>query len=65
MKTIMALLLPLVCFIAACDDDSGNNNNNKTFVCGNGVVEVGETCDGTALDNQTCETLGQGFTGGV
>lgn len=27
--------------------------------CGNGVAETGEFCDGTDLQNHTCETLGQ------
>jgi cysteine-rich repeat protein len=31
--------------------------------CGNGVVEPGETCDGSDLDGQTC--VGQGFGGGT
>lgn len=48
--------------VSACsDDDSGSNNN--TELCGNGVVDVGEECDGDALDEQTCVT--QGMTGGV
>jgi len=31
--------------------------------CGNGVVDVGEQCDGANLNEQTCET--QGFDGGT
>jgi len=33
--------------------------------CGNGVIEGQETCDGAALNNQTCTNIGQGFTGGT
>ena len=32
-------------------------------VCGNGIVEGTEQCDGTGLNSQTCQT--QGFTGGT
>ncbi|MCX4241760.1 hypothetical protein [Paraliomyxa miuraensis] len=30
-------------------------------VCGNGVVQQGEECDGGDLDGQSCATLGMGF----
>ncbi|MFH2010352.1 MAG: hypothetical protein ABI333_27385, partial [bacterium] len=33
--------------------------------CGNGVVDLGETCDGANLAGQDCSTLGLGFTGGA
>jgi hypothetical protein len=32
-------------------------------VCGNGIVETGESCDGTNLSGQTC--VGLGFAGGT
>lgn len=32
-------------------------------VCGNDIIDVGEICDGTALNNQTCQT--QGFGSGA
>lgn len=32
-------------------------------VCGNNIVEYGEDCDGSALDGQTCESLG--YDGGT
>ena len=32
-------------------------------VCGNDIVETGEDCDGSSLNNQSCETLG--YAGGV
>ncbi len=31
--------------------------------CGDGMLQAGEECDGSALDNQTCATLG--FSGGT
>lgn len=31
--------------------------------CGNGVVDTGEQCDGTSLNNQTCASFG--YTGGT
>lgn len=34
-------------------------------VCGDGVVDSGELCDGTALDGNDCTTLGEGYTAGV
>ena len=65
----LALWLPMGC----SDDDSGhnntnntnhtnNNNNNNHNLCGNGVIDEGEECDGTELDGQTC--LDRGYNGG-
>ncbi len=45
--------------LAACSPDGGGSSG----VCGNGVVEHGEECDGTDLAGATCGSLG--FTGGV
>jgi len=50
--------------VEECDD--GNNNNNdeclnncKTDTCGDGVIQDGvEECDGSALGEETCESLG-------
>jgi len=39
--------------------DPGNNNS---VTCGNEVIESGEQCDGPALADQSCESLG--FSGG-
>jgi hypothetical protein len=49
-----------------CDRNSNrcvedNNNNNDDPVCGNGVLEQGEACDGE-VNGYTCES--QGFIGG-
>lgn len=49
--------------------DADNNilngcESSPTSTCGNGIVELGEKCDGTRLNDQTCEKLvGQGSTG--
>ena len=55
------------CFKGICD---GKCNLSKegpdcpdcqvptTAVCGNGIIETGEVCDGTNLDGQTCQSLG-------
>ncbi len=56
-----------------CDDDvkkknndnNNNINNTNNAVCGNGVLEAGETCDGTALGGEDCTTIEGNFTGGT
>jgi hypothetical protein len=35
---------------------NANNDNNCNPVCGNGVVESGEECDGLSLPTATCDT---------
>jgi hypothetical protein len=55
--------------LACLSDCSGYDTSACTGVttslntCGNGVLDAGETCDGTYLNSQTCET--QLFAGGV
>ncbi len=46
-----------VCCTSAAAGGSG-------AICGNGVVESGEQCDGTNLSGQSCTTIPGGFTGG-
>ncbi len=48
---------------AADDGDVDGDVNNQTPVCGNGVMEAGEACDGTDFGTATCQTLG--FDGGT
>jgi len=62
--TSIFLTLALFAFVAACDDDPKKNTNNTNNAnCGNGIIDTGETCDGTALGEATCED--EGFTGGT
>lgn len=35
------------------------------FACGDGVLDPGEQCDGSALAGKSCVTIGQGFVGGT
>ncbi|MBU1238199.1 hypothetical protein KKF84_16080, partial [Myxococcota bacterium] len=81
MKRISLFLLVLCTiaglFAAACDDDSNNenninnvNNSNNTnnvnnLSCGNGLLDEGESCDGTNLNDQTCQSVGSTFNGGT
>ncbi len=56
MRYSWGLALPLLLLamgLGACSDD-----DNQNPVCGNGVVEEGEQCDGANHDGQTCLTLG-------
>ncbi len=56
------LLAPLS---AAAQTESGQVNITATVpaVCGNGIVQTGEECDGAALNGQSCTT--KGFSGGT
>ncbi len=42
--------------MAGCSDDSGSGTSEP--ICGNGVLEPGEACDGEAFGGATCETYG-------
>ncbi len=57
----------IVCAKNWMDEDGDISNGcelNVSFVCGNDVVEKGEACDGTHLNDQTCATVvGEGSTG--
>ena len=50
---------------ADADDNIANGCEKEvTFVCGNGIVELGEMCDGLRLNDQTCSSIvGPGSTG--
>ncbi len=67
LKTSAFFLLSIVAaagFPIACTfDTSGLPNRETPAICGNGVKEAGETCDGEDLGGQTCIT--QGFDGGT
>jgi len=64
-KAVLACLMAgaLGVGLTACSDDDSTGNNNNTDLCGNGVVDLGEDCDGADLNGQTCVT--QGMTGGT
>jgi hypothetical protein len=45
------------------NSNANNTNQNNHSVCGNAVIEPGETCDGTNLGGHTC--ILEGFAGGT
>ncbi len=48
----------LECHSDLCVVPNGNNTNNAQSVCGNGLIELGEQCDGPNMAGLTCATLG-------
>lgn len=48
--------------VSACGDDSASDFDGSGL-CGNGFVDSGEACDGTALGGESCEAMG--FGGGT
>lgn len=65
-----SLWLVLICTTAlagACggddDDDGDDSDDGAAAVCGDGVINGTEECDGTALGVSTCSTVGE-FNGG-
>ncbi len=38
--------------------NNNNTNNTNNPGCGNGVIDTGETCDGTSVGEATCQSLG-------
>ena len=57
----MSMCLMMTLAFGACGDDKGDED----FICGNGVREGTEECDGADLGGHDCTTLGLGFTGGT
>ena len=47
-----------ILLVWGCSDGLGLNSAAGT--CGDGIIQAGETCDGTNLGIATCELLGQG-----
>ncbi len=45
------------------DEEADDNGELPTFVCGNGVLDPDEECEGADLDAQTCDSFG--FDGGT
>ncbi len=64
-------------YYVRCQDASGNADQSDYLItfsvasppppnnCGNGMIDSGESCDGSNLNGKTCATLGQGFDGGT
>ena len=48
-----------------CNQTFGAANEQAANICGNGVLEAPEECDGTELGGATCESLDLGFNGGT
>lgn len=62
---LLALLSFLLVFFSGLKASAGSVNVTATVnpVCGNGVLETGEQCDGSNLGGQTCTSLG--YSGGT
>jgi cysteine-rich repeat protein len=48
---------------AGASGSAGDGGSGGSSPCGNGMIDVGEACDGETLGDATCET--QGFPGGT
>ncbi len=59
----LLLLLSLLMVVISCDDGKKKKPSNNTNLCGNGVIDTGEACDGDNLGGLACGDL-DGFTGG-
>ncbi len=57
------LFLGLTAFVS-CTSCPNKKCEDPNAVCGNGIAEVGELCDGGDLRGFTCENLNVGFSGG-
>ncbi len=60
-KAMLACLMAgalSISLMACSDDDTVGNNNNGTDLCGNGVTDLGEDCDGTDVGDVDCSSLG-------
>ncbi len=55
------IALPLVLTLAACRDDTTRRRDDNPIPderCGDGKIDTGEECDGSALGSATCQSLG-------
>ncbi|MFH2010030.1 MAG: Ig-like domain-containing protein [bacterium] len=57
---VIGILATFGALALGCGDDDGTQ-----AVCGNGLIEGDETCDGSALGGSTCTTVPGDFTGGT
>ncbi len=56
-----SIILILTCIISRIVYSANSTNVNATVkisVCGNGIIENGEDCEGNNLNGKTCESLG-------
>ncbi len=51
------LLVPLI-YLVACSEGQDGSECHSEPACGNGVLEAGESCDGTNLGGRTCADYG-------
>ena len=53
------------CLILLCSCNESTETQHES-ICGNGVLETGEGCDGAIPNHMTCATvLGEGATGAL
>jgi hypothetical protein len=50
---------------ATCRSSCASWNTSACSNCGNGTINAGESCDGSALGGATCTSIGMGFNGGT
>ncbi len=62
LKIVMAITAIGILTLSGCGGDD-ESTASKTGVCGNGVIEFGEACDGTEFGSKSCSS--QGFAGGT
>ncbi len=55
---VLAVLLRVISVSA--DTSDSLNTTVKISICGNGIIEGGEDCEGENLNGQTCESIGYG-----
>ena len=48
-----------------CSPDCLSFNLSQCNNCGNNITDPGEQCDGGDIGNNTCDSIGQGFVGGI
>ena len=61
-KCMSVVFVTLFCaaVYGGCRFDGGGISGSTSSVCGNGIKETGEVCDGSDLGGEICETLGLG-----
>ncbi len=67
MKSSVIIIVMTLSMAVACTSSKSNKNNNtnnfNNATCSNGVIDLGEVCDGVNLAGQDCTD--HGFTSGV